>query len=850
MQVPARPAGLSEAEAQRRLAEHGPNAIEERERRSLATTLRQVAREPMFLLLLVAAGVYLLVGDLGEGLLLSCFALLSVGLVIVQQRRSERALDALRALAAPQARVLRAGQVRRLPAREIVPGDWIVLSEGERIAADAVLRQGEALAVDESLLTGESVPVRKRASDAPLAQALAGVPGGDDQPQVHAGTLVTSGHGLAEVGATGRHTQVGRIGVSLAAIEPATAPLEHGLRRLVRLFGTLALAGSTLLVLWHGLRGGEWVQGLLAGIALGMAMLPEEFPMALAVFLALGSWRLARAQVLVRHPSAVGVLGAASVLCVDKTGTLTENRMALRRLVTLETDVVVEPGAPLPATVQPLLECAMLASRRGGTDPMDRALLACGDAALAGSTRLHPGWRLEREYALTPELPAMSQVWLDEQGGRHAATKGAPEAVIALCRLAPETAAALLAQARALAESGLRVLAVASGNAARPEPAADQRGLELYWLGLVGFEDPLRASVPAAVAQARGAGIAVVMITGDHAATALAIARQAGIETTAGVLTGQELALLDDAALDQAVRQVRVFARVRPEQKLRLVEALQRNGETVVMTGDGVNDAPALKAAHIGIAMGVRGTDVAREAADLVLLDEDFGRIVDGVRMGRHIFDNLRKVMRYIIAIHVPLGGLALVPVLLGLPPLMLPAHVVLTEMVIDPICSLAFEGAPPEPRLMQRPPRRADEGLLGTSRLLDGLLQGGSVLLATLLVYILALRAGQDADVARTLAVVGLTAGNLLLVAANLSADLGWRALLTPGARAFWIVALIAAGVLALAIAVPQARALLHFAPAAPAQLGLTLVAVALAAAVGMLPGRALARRPRSTPA
>jgi Ca2+-transporting ATPase len=835
---------LSEDEARRRLAEHGPNAIEDRERRSFAATLREVAREPMFLLLVVAAAIYLLVGDLGEGLLLTGFALLSVGLVIFQQRRGERALDALRELATPHTRVLRGGQVRRVPTREIVPGDWIMLGEGERVAADAVLRQAQALTVDESLLTGESVPVRKRPTDAPLADAAAGPPGGDDLPQVYAGTLVTTGHGLAEVGATGRHTQVGRIGASLAAIEPVPTPLQQNLRAVVRLFGTLALAGSLLLVLWYGLRGGDWVQGLLSGIALGMAMLPEEFPMALAVFLAMGSWRLARIQVLARQPAVVEALGAASVLCVDKTGTLTENRMALRRLVTPEADVTVQSGAPLPEPVHRLLEYAMLASRRGSTDPMDRALLAHGDQALDDTEHLHPDWRLEQEYALTPELLAMSQAWLDEDGRRRVAAKGAPEAVIELCHLAPAAGAAILAQVRQLAESGLRVLAVAEGSAVGAAPAPEQHDCDFRFLGLVGFEDPLRASVPAAVAQARGAGIAVAMITGDHAATALAIARQAGIDTAAGALTGEQIAAMDDAQLGEAARRVRVFARVLPEQKLRLVQALQRHGETVAMTGDGVNDAPALKAAHIGIAMGVRGTDVAREAAGLVLLDEEFGRIVGGVRMGRRIFDNLRKVMRYIVAIHVPIAGLALLPVLLGLPPLMLPAHVVLTEMVIDPICSLAFEGAPEDPRLMQRPPRHAREGLVGWPMLLQGAVQGASVLLATLAAYLLALRVGHDADVARTLAVAGLMAGNLLLVAANLSAGLGWRALLAPGARVFWAVAAIATAVMVLAITAPPVRALLHFGQPPLAELGLTLAVVALAVAVGALLSAALARR------
>jgi Ca2+-transporting ATPase len=804
-------AGLTEEEARRRLDAHGPNEIEDRETHGLLSTLRGVATEPMFLLLLVAAAIYLVLGDLGEGLLLAFFAVVTVGLVIFQERRSEHALDALRELAAPQVRVVRAGRVRRIAARDLVPGDIFVVGEGERVAADGVVREAVGLAVDESLLTGESVPVHKRASAEP-SLARPDRPGGDDTPHTYAGTLAVSGHGLAEVVATGRDTQVGRIGASLAAIETAPTPLQRHLRRLVQLFGLIALAASGLLVVWYGLLRGDWLQGVLSAIALGMAMLPEEFPMALTVFLALGAWRLARIQVLSRRPAVIEALGSATVLCVDKTGTLTENRMQLRRLVTDEVDAAAAPGGALPEGVHRLLEYAMLASRRSGIDPMDRALLAHGDDSLADSEHLHPAWRLEREYPLTPELLAMSHAWTAEDGQRRVAAKGAPEAVFDLCHLSPERATELMSRVRVLADQGLRVLAVAEGSKDGPAVAAEQHDYGFTLLGLVGFEDPLRASVRAAVAQAHGAGIAVAMITGDHAATALAIARQAGIEEGAGALSGDEIDRLDDAALSEAVRRVRVFARVMPEQKLRLVEAFKRNGETVAMTGDGVNDAPALKAAHIGIAMGVRGTDVAREAAGLVLLDEDFGRIVGGVRMGRRIFDNLRKVMTYITAIHVPIAGLSLLPVVFGLPPLMLPAHVVLTEMVIDPVCSLAFEGAPEDPRVMKRPPRRADDGIVGWPMLWAGLLQGGCLLGATLATYVLSLDAGRGEDVARTLAVVGLTAGNLLLVAVNATAGVGWRALFAPGARAFWWVAGIASAALALAVAVPGGRRLLHF--------------------------------------
>jgi Ca2+-transporting ATPase len=423
---------------------------------------------------------------------------------------------------------------------------------------------------------------------------------------------------------------------------------------------------------------------------------------------------------------------------------------------------------------------------------------------------------LEREYPLTPELLAMSQAWTGDDGRREIAAKGAPEAIAALCHLNDAASAALLAQARALAGQGLRVLAVARGRAQgaalADDAAAQAHDYDFLPLGLLGFEDPLRPGVAEAVAQARAAGMGVAMITGDHVATALAIAAQAGIATEAGALTGTDLEALDQAALATALQQVRVFARVMPDQKLRLVQAFAANGHTVAMTGDGVNDAPALKAAPIGIAMGLRGTDVAREAAGIVLLDEDFGRIVAGVRMGRRIFDNLQKVMTYITAIHVPIAGLALLPVVFGLPPLMLPAHVVLTEMVIDPVCSLAFEGAPEAPGLMQRPPRRAGLPLIGLPLLVRAALQGGALLAACLAIYALALRAGQPVDAARMLAVVALTAGNLGLVAINLCAGIGPRALLAPGARAFWIVAGLATAVLVAAIAWAPARALLQF--------------------------------------
>ncbi|MEJ5990150.1 HAD-IC family P-type ATPase [Ramlibacter sp. PS3R-8] len=795
--------GLTTAEAQARLRRFGPNASADAEDHGIRRVLAGIAAEPMFLLLLAAAGVYLVIGNLGEGLLLACFAVLSVGLVLLQQYRGERALQALNALAVRHVRVLRDGGIHRVASVEVVPGDVMLLAEGERIAADAVLREANALQVDESLLTGESLPVRKRA-DTPAQPAP--IPGGDDSPHVFAGTLVVGGHGVAEVTQTGGGTQMGRIGASLAGIDTQSTPLQVQLGRLVRQFGWVALALSALLVLWHGVVRQDWLQGLLSALAFAMAMLPEEIPMVLTIFIGLAAWRMARLQVLARRPAVIEALGAITFLCVDKTGTLTENRQQLRRLVTSDADVDFATDSFLPGSVQALLEYGVLASRRGSVDPLDVALLASGDAALPAD-RLHQGWSLRQEYALTPELPAMAQVWRRPDGQQEIAAKGAAEAIAGLCHLDARARAALLVQVEALAGQGLRVLAVARSPAGEGPLPSSQAGYDFTLVGLVGFEDPLRADVPQALQVARAAGIAVVMITGDHAATALAIARQAGIDTQAGALTGGQLARMDTQALREAVRQTRVFARVLPQQKLALVQALQANGETVAMTGDGVNDAPALKAAHVGIAMGRRGTDVAREAAGLVLLDENVTRIVEGVRTGRRTFDNLRHAMTYIVAIHVPIAGLALLPLLFGLPPVLLPAHVVLTEMVVDPMCSFAFEGVAERGDIMRRPPRPPREDLLGRATLYQGLAEGVLLLAAILVVYVAGLRT-LDAAQARTLAVVGLTAGNLLLVWVNT----GPHHRRQPARKALWLVSAGAALALVAAIAWPPLRGLLQF--------------------------------------
>ncbi|MDE2600489.1 MAG: cation-translocating P-type ATPase [Rhodocyclaceae bacterium] len=833
--------GLSQAEAARRRGEYGPNELSQREKKGFLRTLVDILTEPMFLLLLCAAGIYLLLGDMREGMVLAAFALFSIGLVVVQERRSEHALDALRSLSAPLARVMRDGQPRQINAGDVVPGDLLLLAEGERIAADGILRRASELTVDEAILTGESVPVRKQALAEGQPHGELGA-GGDDQPGVFAGTLVVSGHGQAEVTTTGSRSQIGQIGSTLAGIAPEATLLQQVVKKFVRWFSLAALVISTCLVLWYGLQRGEWLAGLLSGIAFAMTLLPQEFPMALAVFLALGAWRLAQGKVLARHPAAIETLGAATMLCVDKTGTLTENRMRVSVLHAKGQNVdIARSTAALPEAFHRVLEYAMLASRHKGVDPMDQAVIELGRRTLAATEHLHPSWMLEQEYELTPQLLAMSHAWTTEDGGFAVAAKGAPEAIADLCHMDARATTQLMTEVQQLAARGLRMIAVASSSHPHSSqtPPDGQHDFAFVLEGLIGLADPLRDTVTPAVAQAHAAGIKVAMITGDYPATALAIAREAGIDTAAGALTGSDIAAMDEAALMAALREVRVFARIMPAQKLRLVETLKAMGEVVVMTGDGVNDAPALKAAHIGIAMGARGTDVAREAASIILLDEDFSRIVGGVHTGRRIFENLRKVMTYIVAIHVPIAGLAMLPLLMGLPPLLLPVHVALLEMLIDPLCSIAFESIAPDRDLMRRPPRPAADMIIGPPLLLKGAVHGLAALAATIFIYWLSLRTGSSEAAARTLAIICLMAANLALVLINASNALN-AASLAGLHKSFWIILGAAAVVLGLGIALPLSRELLHFAlPTLP----VALLAMALGCCSVLILGALLQR-------
>ncbi len=836
-------AGLSSAVAQRRLAEYGHNELNPPRPHRLWHVVADVLRQPMFLLLIAAGAIYLVLGDVGDALMLMFFVLIVITLTVVQQRKSERVLEALRDLSSPRALVLRDGRQQRIPGRDVVPGDLMLLKEGDRVAADALLLSCNNLSADESMLTGESVPVHKRPG---ASGESARAPGGDGQPWVYAGTVLVQGSGIAQVTATGKSSAIGQIGGSLQRARPGASPLRLQTDALVRRLALFAAAICTVLVLAYGIAHRNWLDALLAGISLAMASLPEEFPVILSVFMALGAWRISRRNVLTRRLDAIETLGATTVLCTDKTGTLTENRMVIRKLYSAGTmpgqgrllDVV--PGSELPEPWHELVEFGILASVREPFDPMERALHELGKRTLSGSEHLHASWELVHEYGLSPELAAMTHVWHGADRERQmVAAKGAPEAIIDLCHLPEAEAAPVARVADELAAQGLRVLGVARAEL-QPGQAwpAQQHDIAFSFVGLLGLQDPLRPDAVDAVAQCHAAGIRVVMITGDHARTAQAIARELGLPA-ADVLTGSELDALSEAALRARLKQVRVFARIVPQQKLRIVEAFKANGEIVAMTGDGVNDAPALKAAHIGVAMGGRGTDVAREAAGLVLLSDDFASLAATIRLGRRIYANLRKAMSYALAVHIPIVGIALLPALIGAPLLLLPAHIMFLQLIIDPACSIFFEAEPEDAGIMQRPPRAPGEALFGGKLLAGSLLQGLAAFIVAAAVYAWAWSAALEQDAVRALVFTAMVAGNIALVFSNRSADASWRRTWSRDNPVLaWIVPGGLAG-LALVLGVPALRELFHFSGNAPQLLGAGM----LAAGAVLLSGAAIKR-------
>lgn len=801
--------GLTEAQALARLQQDGPNELSVSRPHTLLRLLAEVVTEPMFLLLAGCGLIYLMLGDRGEALMLLAFVFIVMGITFSQQRRAANALAALRELSSPAALVMRDGVVRTIAASALVCGDVVLISEGNRIPADMRLLESSNLTVDESMLTGESASISKFAS---VAGAGSVDPAGaNSSSQVYSGTLVTQGSARAQVVATGPRSALGRIGASLAAIEPAPTPIQQQTRRVVKRVATVGLALAAALALMHWYLRGDWLNGLLAGLTLAIAILPEELPVVLAIFLGLGAWRLARENVLARRIPAIELLGATTLLCVDKTGTLTMNRMVVRALWSEAAgcDLASAGSAPLEEALHGVLEFAVLASHRRAFDPMESAIAEAGQRLLAHTEHLHRDWILASDYPLSKDMLAMSRVWKSpDQRAKMIAAKGAPEAIVDLCHLDADRTALIAQQVERMAGEGLRVLGVAMASFDAATLPDIQHDFDFQFLGLIALEDPVRPDVPAAIAECRRAGIRVVMITGDHQATAISIAGQAGLGAGAA-LTGVALAVMDDAELDRRLADTTIFCRVQPAQKLRLVQAFRARGEIVAMTGDGVNDAPALKAADIGVAMGARGTDVAREASALILLNDDFGSLVTAVRHGRRVFANLRKAIVFVVAAHVPIVGLSILPIVLGWPMLLMPVHILFLQLIIDPACSVIFEAEPLEADAMRVAPRRPDARLFDREVLLRGLWQGGGLLLALVGLNIIARALAEPHDAIRATTFCVLVVSNLGLIYVNRSwSEPTWRRSDSKNPT-FPVIAASALFLLALVLGVPLLQSL-----------------------------------------
>jgi len=791
--------GLTQQEAETRLHKDGYNELPEQKKQSVLTIFFNVLREPMLLLLLGSGAIYMVLGEPKDALMLLTFVFVVVGITFYQERKTERALDALKNLSSPRALVVRDGEQKHIYGRELVKGDIIMLHEGDRVPADAEIISSTNLFVDESLLTGESLPVLK---DRNL-------------PEIYSGTMVTQGRTVAKVTAIGINTEIGKIGKSLQTIKDEDTLLKKETGKIVKNYTIIGMSLSVIVVVVYILTKGNVIKGLLAGITLGMSMLPEEFPVVLLIFLTLGAWRISKRKVLTRKTAAIETLGATTALCVDKTGTLTLNKMRLDEIMVKNNyyDVQNNENKNLPEQFHPLYEYALLASQKNPFDPIEKEIRLKGEKCLSKTEHIHPNWSLVQEYPLSKELFALSHVWRSpDQQDYVIAAKGSPEAIADLCHFDQKQSQELFRNIQLMSEKGLRVLGVAKALFYQSDLPKVQHDYAFEFVGLIGFTDPVRSTIAQSVKECDAAGVRAIMITGDYPGTAQYIARQIGLKNPDKFITGADLLSLDHLQLREKIKDVNIFARVVPEQKLAIVNALKANGEIVAMTGDGVNDAPALKSAHIGIAMGERGTDVAREAADLVLLNDDFSSIVSAIRLGRRIFDNLKKAIAFILSVHIPIAGMSLLPVLFNLPIILFPAHIAFLELIIDPACSVVFESEKEEHNIMNRPPRDLKSPMFNKPMFVLSLLQGLSILTTVFIVFLISLHYGLGEKEARTMAFMTIVFGNLMLIVINLSHTDNFIEILKNKNRSLFLVLFGAFGFLLLILNIPFLRNIFYF--------------------------------------
>ncbi len=806
--------GLTDEGVARSRASSGRNVLAVDTSFRLWKTLKEVVLEPMFLLLVAACAIYFGLGRIQEAITLIIALLLVSGISVYQTIRSEGALNTLRELTQPKARVGRNSILITISVEDIVIGDAVLVEEGGRVPADGKIGHTNDFSVDESILTGESVPVAKRLDDL-----------------VFAGTNTASGSAWFTVTAIGGQTEIGRIGRSIDTIQTEKTPLQRQINQFVI---RMAWIGAVAFVLVCGVNyahSGDWITALLFGLTLAMSILPEEIPVAFSSFMALGAARLSRMGVLTKQPQTVESLGSATVICTDKTGTITQDGMIVKQLYDGATNALVSLPGKFSDTAASVLAYARWASETAPFDPMEKAIvLAFGATQPAEATNAYP---MVHEYPLAGTPPMMTHVRQPPAGGNIIAGKGAVEHILAVCRPEPAVADQVRKVTKKLSEEGYRVLGVARGKSPSAGFPADQDQFTWSFLGLIALENPPKPNAKAVMQAFADAGIRVKMITGDYPETAQAIARQVGLPGANTFVTGQQVMDMDELMLRQQAAKTTVFARMFPEAKLRVVNALKQNGEVVAMTGDGVNDGPALKAAHIGVAMGKRGTEVAKQAASLVLVNDDLISMVDAIAQGRRIYQNLKKAVAYIVSIHIPIILTVAVPLLANWKweNLFNPVHIIFLELVMGPTCSIAFENEPAEAGQMQQPPRKLTDTFLAGPELGRSIAQGLGIAGAVLGVYYVAMQQGEPIAVVRTLAFTTLVLNNIGLTLVNRSFTQSVFETIRVPNPILWLMLGLTFGLLLTTLFVPGAQQLFGFTSVSVAAFGWC----ALAALVGV---------------
>ncbi|CAD5253378.1 MULTISPECIES: cation-translocating P-type ATPase [unclassified Imperialibacter] len=748
--------GLSSEEVLEARKKHGANTLNYKKESGLIEALKSIAAEPMVVLLLAVSSIYFFTGNLGDGLFLAAAIVLVAGISLYQDSRSRNALEKLKNFSQPMCKVIRGGETTEIKSEELVVGDSLMIEEGNTIAADGIILHSNDFSVNESILTGESMAVYKDATK--------------EDNKVSLGTTVASGLAVVTVTAIGNATNLGKIGKSLEDIAEEKTPLEKQIANFVK---KMVLIGAIVfLIVWaiNYFQSYNVLDSLLKALTLAMSILPEEIPVAFTTFMALGAWRLMKLGIVVKQMKTVETLGSATVICTDKTGTLTENKMSLARLFVLSSQDIVDASQPLSADAQSLVRLAMWASEPIPFDPMEVALHeAYGQFTVADE---RPAFKMIHEYPLGGKPPMMTHIFEDDKGTRIVAAKGAPEAMIAVSGLSTGEKEQVHEAIDALAKDGFRVLGVGEASFNGNNFPATQQEFPFAFKGLVAFYDPPKKNIPLVLEQFYGAGIKVKIVTGDNALTTGAIARQVGFHGFDKSMSGDELMQLTEDELREKVEEVQVFTRMFPEAKLKIINALKARNEIVAMTGDGVNDGPALKAAHIGIAMGKKGTEIAKQAASLILLEDDLSKMVEAVAMGRKIYTNLKKAIQYIISIHIPIILTVFLPLALGwiYPNIFSPLHIILLELIMGPTCSIIYENEPLEKNTMIRKPRPFSSTFFNSRELTTSVVQGLAITAGTLLTYQLAVHAGANEGVTRTMVFVALISSNIFLTLVNRS--------------------------------------------------------------------------------